>query len=106
MPVSKLYSIRDVQYDHAEKCDRKQDRHAWGKEEGTPGDDEHLRILVVNLELISAVEVLVSKQGLLAGFLRWELATAASLVDSTQNHTQQPQNSEFDRGKYGVDDHN
>ena len=88
MPVSKLYSIRDVQYDHAEKCDRKEDRHSWGKEEGAPGDDEHLRILVVDLELISAIEILVREQGLLAGFFRRELATAASLVDSTQNHAQ------------------
>ena len=86
MPVGKLYSVRDVQYDHAEKCDRKEDRHAWGKEEGTPSDDEHLRILIVDLELIPAVEVLVSKQGLLAGFLGRELPAAAPLVDSTHNH--------------------
>ena len=86
MPVGKLYSVCDVQYDHAEKCDWKEDRHAWSKEEGAPSDHEHLRILVVDLELITTVEVLVSEQGLLASFLRRELPTAASLVDSTHNH--------------------
>ena len=88
MPVSKLYSICDVQHDHTEKRNRKEDRHTRGKEEGAPSDDEHLRVLVVDLELISAVEVLVSKQGLLASCLRWQLSTAASLVDSAHNHAQ------------------
>ena len=106
MPVGQLYSVRDVQHDHTEERDWKQDGHAWGEEEGTPGDDKHLRVLVVDLEFITTVEIFIGEQGLLASFLGWKLPTAASLVDSPHNYAHQPENSEFYRREYGIDDQN
>ena len=57
MPIGQSDAIGDIESQHAEEGDGEENRYAWAKEKSDPRYYEHLRVLVINLELRSTVQV-------------------------------------------------
>ena len=81
MPVRKAESVGQIEHNHAEKSDWEQDGNTRCEQECYPSLDQHLRVMVVDVEVFARVEVFVALQCFLARGLRGYLPTAASLIE-------------------------
>lgn len=83
--VGKGVPIRVVQDYQAEKRDRKQDWHARGEQERDPDQNKDLCVLVRYLEIVAAVELLITLECLETSDFWNQQGSATSLVPASKH---------------------
>ena len=104
MPVRQTESIGQVEHNHSEQGDREEHGKAGCEEEGHPGLDQHMGVVVMDVKLLARVKILVALQRLLTRVLRGYLPTATPLIERAQGKAESPQTEHLNWRENGVDD--